>query len=144
MGVPKRLLPTMVPLRLSACFVLLLVSIPTLTKGAPTQQAVNDFIASEVEYIQDFFDSISSFFLGDSAQQAEREDEEYDYEEDNDNDYRDEEEEEGAESRSSEVDSAPRLKVGSESETPQSSSFEIFPPSVSFIRSELSLFFFVN
>ena len=35
----------------------------------------------QVEYIQDFFDSISSFFLGDSAQQAEREDddEEYDY-----------------------------------------------------------------
>merc|ERR1711894_412752 len=122
MGVPKRLLPTMVPLRLSACFVLLLVSIPTLTKGAPTQQAVTDFIASEVEYIQDFFDSISSFFLGDSAQQAEREDEEYDYEEDTDNDYRDEEEE-GAESRSSEVDSAPRLKTGSESLTPQSSSF---------------------
>merc|ERR1712076_300938 len=98
--VPKSLLPTMVLLRLSACFALLLVSIPTLVKGAPTQQAVSDFIASEVEYIQDFFDSISSFFLGDSAQQAEREDEEYDYEEDNDNDYR-EEEEEGAESRSS-------------------------------------------
>ena len=45
----------------------------------------------QVEYIQDFFDSISSFFLGDSAQQAEREDdedgEEYDYEDGND-DYR--------------------------------------------------------
>ena len=45
----------------------------------------------QVEYIQDFFDSISSFFLGDSAQQAEREDdedgEEYDYE-DGDDDYR--------------------------------------------------------
>ena len=45
----------------------------------------------QVEYIQDFFDSISSFFLGDSAQQAEREDdedgEEYDYQ-DGDDDYR--------------------------------------------------------
>ena len=45
----------------------------------------------QVEYIQDFFDSISSFFLGDSAQQAEREDdedgEEYDYE-DGADDYR--------------------------------------------------------
>jgi len=96
----------MVPLRLFTCLALL---VPSLVNAAPTQQAVSDFIASEVEYIQDFFDSISSFFLGDSAQQAEREDdedgEEYDYEDD---DYRDEE----AESRSSKVDLAPRLKVG--------------------------------
>ena len=40
-----------------------------------------------MEYIQDFFDSISAFFLGDSAQQAEREDEEDEYYDD-DEDYR--------------------------------------------------------
>merc|ERR1739844_594247 len=110
MGVPKSVPPAMVPLRLLTCFALAL-AIPTLVKAAPTQQAVSDFIASEVEYIQDFFDSISSFFLGDSSQQAEREDdedgEEYDYQ-DGDDDYREEE----AESRSSKVDLAPGLKVG--------------------------------
>ena len=45
-----------------------------------------------MEYIQDFFDSISSFFLGDSAQQAEREDDEdeedYDYGGEDNGDYR--------------------------------------------------------
>ena len=40
-----------------------------------------------MEYIQDIFDSISAFFLGDSAQQAEREDEEDEYYDD-DEDYR--------------------------------------------------------
>merc|ERR1711971_57886 len=107
--VPKSLLTAMVHLRLLTGFALAL-AIPTLIKAAPTQQAVTDFIASEVEYIQDFFDSISSFFLGDSAQQAEREDdedgEEYDY--GDDDDYREEEE---AESRS-EAGFAPRLKIG--------------------------------
>merc|ERR1712210_75739 len=108
MGVPKSLLAAMVPLRLFTlpCLVLL---VPTLVKAAPTQQAVSDFIASEVEYIQDFFDSISSFFLGDSAQQAEREDddEEYDY-----GDYGDYSEEEAAEARSG-VGLATRIQVGS-------------------------------
>merc|ERR1712088_155380 len=110
MGVPKSPLVAMVPLRLLACFALL-APIPTLVKAAPTQQAVSDFIASEVEYIQDFFDSISSFFLGDSAQQAEREDdeEEYDY-----GDYGDYSEEEAAEARSG-VGLATRIEVGSSS-----------------------------
>merc|ERR1712037_1061953 len=112
MGVPKSLLAAMVPLRLFTlpCLVLL---VPTLVKAAPTQQAVSDFIASEVEYIQDFFDSISSFFLGDSAQQAEREDDEYDY-----GDYEDYSEEEAAEARSG-VGLATRIEVGSK---PKSSS----------------------
>merc|ERR1711936_143925 len=96
MGVPKSVPPAMVPLRLLTCFAFAL-AIPTLVKAAPTQQAVSDFIASEVEYIQDFFDSISAFFLGDSAQQAEREDEEDEYYDDEE-DYR--EEDEGPESRS--------------------------------------------
>merc|ERR1712110_1084698 len=106
MGVPKSLLAAMVPLRLFTCLAL---AIPTLVKAAPTQQAVSDFIASEVEYIQDFFDSISSFFLGDSAQQAEREDdeEEYDY-----GDYGDYSEEEAAEARRG-VGLATRIQVGS-------------------------------
>merc|ERR1711971_98145 len=106
--VPKSLLTAMVHLRLLTGFALAL-AIPTLIKAAPTQQAVTDFIASEVEYIQDFFDSISSFFLGDSAQQAEREDdedgEEYDY--GGDDDYSEEE----AESRS-EAGFAPSLQIG--------------------------------
>ena len=55
------------------------------------EEKANAMSNVQVEYIQDFFDSISSFFLGDSAQQAEREDdedgEEYDYE-DGDDDYR--------------------------------------------------------
>merc|ERR1711981_784881 len=112
--VPKRLQAAMVPSSLFTVFAFAL-AIPTSTNAAPTQQAVTDFIASEVEYIQDFFDSISSFFLGDSAQQAEREDdeeEEYDYGGEDDDDYRDGEEE--AESRSK-VDLAPRIKVGADS-----------------------------
>merc|ERR1712203_1056276 len=118
MGVPKSVPPAMVPLRLLTCFAFAL-AIPSLVKAAPTQQAVSDFIASEVEYIQDFFDSISSFFLGDSAQQAEREDdedgEEYDY--DADDDYREEE----AESRS-EAGFASRLKVAANLNPSSSSS----------------------
>merc|ERR1711936_1006116 len=106
MGVPKSVPPAMVPLRLLTCFAFAM-AFPTLVKAAPTQQAVSDFIASEVEYIQDFFDSISSFFLGDSAQQAEREDDEYDY-----GDYEDYSEEEAAEARS-EVGLATRTEVGS-------------------------------
>merc|ERR1711953_290057 len=97
--VPRSPFAAMVPLRLFSCLALVL-TIPSFTGAAPTQQAVSDFIASEVEYIQDFFDSISAFFLGDSAQQAEREDEEDEYYDD-DEDYR--EEDEGAESRSGAV-----------------------------------------
>merc|ERR1712158_43752 len=97
MGVPRSPFAAMVPLRLFSCLVLVL-TIPSFTGAAPTQQAVSDFIASEVEYIQDFFDSISAFFLGDSAQQAEREAEEEDEYYDDDEDYR--EEDEGAVSRS--------------------------------------------
>ena len=55
-----------------------------------TPKKFNGYL-TQVEYIQDFFDSISSFFLGDSAQQAEREDDdegEYDYGGEDDDDYR--------------------------------------------------------